>query len=336
MEATQHDLVLSKRPRRLRRSEGIRDLVQETHLRTGDLIVPLFVVEGTAQKQAIPKFPGIFRFSIDVLLKEAENLHKQGILAVALFPMMDASLKDSIGSMAQREDCILNRAIAALKRRLPNLLLISDVALDPYTSHGHDGIVNEKGEVLNDETVEYLVQMALLQARAGADFVAPSDMMDGRVRAMRDALDREGFSQVGILSYAAKFASKLYGPFREAVQSSLQFGDKKGYQLNPANRREALLEASLDENEGADLLLVKPALYYLDVLSALKAQSRVPVGAYHVSGEYAMVMAAHEQGVLDAPAVFWEALLSIKRAGADFIITYAYPQIAHYLAKNFT
>lgn len=309
----------------------MRALVQESHLLPSDFVIPLFVVEGVKQKQVIPGFPGVFRFSRDLLIKEAERLHAQGILAIALFPMVERALKDEKGSEAISQDNLMARAIADLKRELPDLLVIADVALDPYTTHGHDGIVNAQGEVLNDETVEQLVHMALVLAQVGVDIVAPSDMMDGRIGAIRKGLDGAGYAHVGILSYAAKYASALYGPFRSAVQSTLQFGDKRGYQLNPGNRREALLEGKLDEEEGADMLLVKPALFYLDVIAALKKETHIPVGAYLVSGEYAMVMAAHEQGHLDGPSVLHEALLAIKRAGADFIVTYALPQ----LAQNF-
>lgn len=266
--------------------------------------------------------PGINRLSIDLLLKEAELLHAQGIPAVALFPVIDPSLKDDQGSEGWNPESLVVRAIQALKRELPSLCVITDVALDPFTSHGHDGIIYE-GEVDNDLTLEALVKQATCYAEGGCDIVAPSDMMDGRVGVIRKALR----PQVGILSYTAKYASAFYGPFRNAIGSQLLSGDKKTYQMNPANRREAIREALLDEEEGADMLMVKPALPYLDVLLAIKEKTTLPVGAYHVSGEYAMVMAAAEKGFINAELTFYESLISIKRAGADFIFTYAASQV---------
>lgn len=267
--------------------------------------------------------PGVERFSIDLALLEAKALHEQGIEAIALFPHIDPSLRSSNAEEAWNEQGLLPCAIREIKSQIPSLCVIADVALDPFTSHGHDGLASESGEILNDETIDCLVQMALMQARAGVDFVAPSDMMDGRIGAIRTALDSEGYTDVGILAYSAKYATSLYGPFREAIGTKLQFGNKKTYQMDPANSREALLEAQLDEAEGADILMVKPATFYLDVLAKLRQKTERPLAAYHVSGEYAMVMAAHEKGWLDAPSVFREALLSIKRAGADLILTYA-------------
>lgn len=311
------------RLRRNRKSEAIRKMVQETTLQLSDLVAPFFVVEGVHQKIPITRMPGVERLSIDFLLKEASFLHEQGVQAVCLFPVIDSSLKSLDGSEAYNRSSLMARAIRLLKKELPNLCVMADVALDPFTTHGHDGLVDAAGNILNDETVEILEQMSLMQAEAGVDFVAPSDMMDGRVKAIRKALDKEGHSHTGILAYSAKYASSLYEPFREALNVTLQFGDKKTYQMNPANVREALLEAELDEIEGADILMVKPATFYLDVITKLKNQTNRPIAAYHVSGEYAMVMAAHQMGYLKASKVFYEALLATKRAGADLIFTYA-------------
>lgn len=318
---------LIKRPRRNRQSAAIRSLAEETRLAASDLIVPFFIIEGSQQREPIPSMPGIARVSIDLLVKEAENFHAQGIQAIALFPAIDPSLKDTEGSEAWNEKSLMVRAIQSLKKEVPSLCLITDIALDPFTNHCHDGIVNDRGEVDNDLTLVALVRQATCYAAAGSDIVAPSDMMDGRVGAIRKALDQEGLKQTGILSYTAKYASSFYGPFRNALQTKLAFGDKKTYQMNPANRREAIREALLDEEEGADMLMVKPALPYLDVLAAIKERTHLPVGAYHVSGEYAMIMAAHEKGFLNAQMALYESLISIKRAGADFIFTYAASQI---------
>lgn len=314
---------IATRLRRNRRSEAIRSLTQETRLCAADLIAPLFVIEGSQGRVPIASMPGIERLSIDLLVHKAASLHVQGIQAVALFPAIEPSLRSDEAQEAWNPNGLLPRAIQALKRELPSLCVIADVALDPYTTHGHDGLANEHGEILNDPTVDALVQMALVLAEAGADFVAPSDMMDGRVGRIRSALDDQEHTNVGILAYAAKYASALYAPFRDALQTRVAFGDKKTYQLNPANVREALLEAQLDEQEGADILMVKPALLYLDVIARLRAATLRPIAAYHVSGEYAMVMAAAQAGFLDAEKVFYESLLSIKRAGADMILTYA-------------
>lgn len=298
-------------------------MVQETDLNASDLIVPLFVVEGSRTSLPISSMPGIYRWSLDLLLKKVESLISAGIEAIALFPTIDLSLRSLSAEEAWNPNGLIPRAIQTLKERFPQLCIFSDVALDPYTSHGHDGIASETGEILNDETVECLIQMALVQAASGVDFIAPSDMMDGRIKAIREALDTNGHLNVGILSYSAKYASSLYAPFREAVNVNLQFGDKKSYQLNPANRREAILESLLDEQEGADMLMVKPALFYLDVIAALRKETHRPIAAYQVSGEYSMIMAAAQAGYLNAADVFSEALVSIKRAGADLILTYA-------------
>jgi len=324
-------LKILERPRRNRSSEALRSLVREHRLFPSDFVVPFFVKEGEGVKEQIFSMPGVYRFSLDRLIQELIPLHQQGICAVALFPVIDGKLKDEEGKEGWRENSLMVSAIRLLKKELPSLCLIADVALDPFTSHGHDGLLNDKGEVDNDRTVEALVRQALLYALAGADIVAPSDMMDGRVGVIRKGLDEKGFTQTAILSYAVKYASSLYSPFREALSSSPLLGDKKSYQMDPANRKEALREALLDEREGADLLMVKPATCYLDVIRLLQERCQLPVGAYHVSGEYAMVMAADAQGFLDAKEVFYEMLLSIKRAGADFIFSYAAPLLLSYL-----
>ncbi len=311
------------RPRRNRKSPAIRTLVQETRLLPCDFVVPLFIIEGEKRKEPIASMPGIDRLTIDLAIEEVIDLYQLGVRAVDLFPVIPKDLKDSSGSAALREDALLFRALTALKREIPEMCLMVDIALDPYTDHGHDGLVNSEGIILNDPTVEMLGRLSAMAAEAGADVVAPSDMMDGRVAHIRRSLDHAGYQDVSILSYAAKYASSFYGPFREALQSAPKFGDKKSYQMDPANVREALRECALDEAEGADMLLIKPALAYLDIIAKVKAQTNLPLGAYHVSGEYAMVMAAHERGWLNAPKVFQESLTAIKRAGADFILTYA-------------
>lgn len=316
-----------RRPRRNRKDEAIRSLTQEHYLMAQDLVVPFFLIQGTQKKEPIPSMPHIFKMSKDVALKEAESLHKKGIQSIALFPIYPADLKDKIGSLALDPNGIIPETLSFFKKEIPSLGLIADVALDPYTSHGHDGLVDHNLQILNDETVEVLAKAAVLYAQAGADFVAPSDMMDGRVEQIRMTLDKQGLTQSGIISYTAKYASSLYGPFRETLGSTLQFGSKKSYQMNPANVREALLEASLDEAEGADALMVKPAGFYLDVIAKIKERTHLPVCAYQVSGEYAMIRAGEEKGFLQAEQVFYESLLSIKRAGADFIFTYAAPFI---------
>lgn len=318
---------LQRRPRRNRQTAAIRGLVQETRLHPSQLVSPLFIVEGQAQKQVIASMPGVFRYSLDLLMQEVRQLYQLGIRAVDLFCYVPAEKKDAHGSEAIQSNNLLQQAIRLLKQELPDICVMVDIALDPFTTHGHDGVLNAHGMVDNDATLQILAQMSVLAAEAGADIVAPSDMMDGRVGYIRKALDQEGFQSVGILSYAAKYASAFYGPFREALNSAPKFGDKKHYQMNPANVREALMECQLDELEGADMLLIKPALPYLDVIAKVREMTTIPVGAYHVSGEYAMVMAAAQQGWLDAPRVFEECLLSIKRAGADFILTYAARQV---------
>lgn len=322
--------VLIRRPRRNRLTSAIRGLVQETHLHPSQLIAPLFVMEGANCKQPIATMPGTFRFTVDRLIEEAQSLFHMGIRAIDIFCIVPIENRDASGSEAVRPGNLMQRAIRELKREVPELCVMVDIALDPFTDHGHDGVVNERGEIDNDLTLPILAAMSLLAAEAGADIVAPSDMMDGRVACIRSALDQAGFIQTGILSYAAKYASAFYGPFREALYSAPKFGDKKTYQMNPANRREALLECQLDEWEGADLLLIKPALPYLDIIAKVREATNLPIGAYHVSGEYAMVIAAAQNGWLDATRVFEECLLSIKRAGADFILTYAARRMAEH------
>lgn len=330
MNTSLSDHYLLKRPRRNRKSPAIRGLIQETQLSCSDLVMPFFVWE-KEHSEEIPSFPGIKRYSLKDMLQEAATYHALGIQAVLLFPVIDKKEKDTEGSIALKEEGVIPKAIALLKKELPSLCVMADIALDPYTSHGHDGLASTDGKILNDETVEVLAKIALIYAQMGIDYVAPSDMMDGRVKAIRSQLDLHGFHETGIISYTAKYASSLYGPFRDTLGSHLGFGDKKTYQMNPANSREALLEAKLDEEEGADILMVKPALFYLDVLSKIRQSTHLPLAAYHVSGEYAMVMAAHEKGYLDAAKTFYEALLCIKRAGADFIISYAIKQVIDYI-----
>ncbi|MDA0266228.1 MAG: porphobilinogen synthase [Cyanobacteria bacterium] len=309
------------RPRRLRRTDALRRMVRETVLTVDDLIYPLFVMEGEGLWEEVPSMPDCFRYSLDLLLDEVKVVHDLGIGAIALFPLIPHHLKDNAGTESYNPDGLIPRAVRAIKQAVPQILVITDVALDPYSSEGHDGIVNT-GQILNDETVAVLVKQALVQAEAGADFVAPSDMMDGRVGAIRRALDAEGWINVGILAYSAKYASAYYGPFRDALESAPKFGDKKTYQMDAANAREALKEMNLDIAEGADIVMVKPALAYLDVIFRIKQHTNLPVAAYNVSGEYAMVKAAAAQGWIDERTVMLETLTSMKRAGADVILTY--------------
>jgi porphobilinogen synthase len=309
------------RPRRNRSREALRRLVRETRLSCDDLVLPLFVQEGEARRTPIASMPGHARLSIDLLVETAHEAASLGLPGVALFPVLPDELKDPRGSAATKPDGLLQRAIRALKAAEPSLLVISDVALDPYSSDGHDGVVID-GRIDNDETLPLLAAMAVSQAEAGADVVAPSDMMDGRVRAIREALDTAGFSDVAIGSYCTKYASAFYGPFREALDSAPRSGDKKTYQMDPANAREALRELALDEAEGADWVMVKPGLVYADVIRLVREHTSLPVAAYHVSGEYAMLRAAAERGWLDYDACLLEALTSLKRAGADILFSY--------------
>ncbi|MEC8306258.1 MAG: porphobilinogen synthase [Chlamydiota bacterium] len=316
-----------KRLRRNRKSEAIRAICCENRLHRRDLVLPLFVTDRLMREGEVPGLPGVFRQSIEGVVRSAVRWHNEGISAIILFPDIDPSLKTACGSAACVEDSLVVQAIYAIKERVPNLCVMADVALDPYTTHGHDGLLDGSGEVDNDRTVAVLVEQALLYSRAGCDVVAPSDMMDGRVGAIRSALDSEGYVAVSILAYSAKYASLFYGPFRGAVGSHVAGIDKSSYQLPVSNRREAINEALIDEEEGADLLLVKPAAYYLDVLSEIKGVSRCPVGAYQVSGEYAMLMAADKAGFFRGKEALYESLLCIKRAGADFIVTYGAPTL---------
>ena len=307
------------RMRRLRRTEGIRRLVRETHLSADDLILPLFVVPGSKVRRPVGSMPGVVQASVDELLRDATDAARVGVPAVLLFGLPES--KDERGSEGYADDGVVQQAVRALKRELPELVVITDVCLCEYTSHGHCGVLRD-GAVANDETLELLARQAASHARAGADVVAPSDMMDGRIGVIRDVLDAEGHGETAILSYAAKFASAFYGPFREAADSAPQFGDRRGYQMDPANGREALREVLLDIDEGADAVMVKPALPYLDVVRAVKDATGYPVCAYHVSGEYASILAAAERGWLDGARAMREALTSIRRAGADMIVTY--------------
>ncbi len=340
MADADHNLVRRpRRPRRLRRDAATRALLQETRVTVDDLIWPLFVKDGEGDAEAVPSMPGVLRHTIAGLVDECREANAAGIKAVALFPVTLAELKNDSGTEALNPDCLVLRAVRELKKTLPELLVITDVALDPYTTHGHDGVLNAEGtDVDNDATVALLAKMAVAQAEAGVDWVAPSDMMDGRVGAIRAALDAAGHTGVSILAYSAKYASAFYGPFRDAVGSQSAAGaaylDKRTYQLNPANSRESMVEAALDIEEGADILMVKPAGAYLDILCRLRQLTDLPLAAYQVSGEYAQIHAAAERGWLDLAATRDESLLAIKRAGADLILTYFAKEIALEIAKS--
>lgn len=312
---------MQRRPRRNRKSAAIREMVEETSLSVKDLIYPLFLVDGTQKKIEVNSMPGIFRFSIDTMLSEIESCLKLGIKAFDVFPAYQESLKDPNASESFNPDTFYLKALREIKKQFPEVCLMSDVAMDPYSSDGHDGLVKD-GKILNDETLVILGRMSLAQADAGVDILGPSDMMDGRVGYIRDLLDDNGFTDTSIMSYTAKYASAFYGPFRDALDSAPKFGDKKTYQMNPANIQEALIEADLDINEGADFLMVKPALSYLDVIRLLHDNYPLPIAAYNVSGEYSMIKAASEKGWLDGERAMLEVLLSIKRAGAKVILTY--------------
>ena len=312
------------RMRRMRHDDFSRRLMRETRLSSDDLIYPVFVLEGEQQREAVPSMPGVERLSIDLLLREAAEIQALGIPAMALFPVTPASAKSEDAREAYNSDGLAQRAVRALKQAVPGLGVITDVALDPFTTHGQDGLIDDSGYVLNDETVDVLVKQALSHAEAGADIVAPSDMMDGRIGAVRAALEQAGYRNTRILAYAAKYASSFYGPFRDAVGSAanLAGGDKYSYQMDPANSDEALHEVALDLEEGADMVMVKPGMPYLDIVRRIKDEFGVPTFAYQVSGEYAMLKAAAQNGWLNEQAVVLESLLSIKRAGADAILTY--------------
>ena len=309
------------RPRRNRSSAAIRTMVEENRLSVKDLLFPLFVMDGAATKTEIKSMPGIYRYTTDLLLKEIEECLNLGITSYALFPQVAEDRKDTLATESHRKGSLYLEAIHAVTSRFPEISMLTDVAMDPYSSDGHDGIV-KNGEILNDETLEVLAKMAVAQAQAGSKLIGPSDMMDGRVGYLRESLDDAGFTNVGIMAYSAKYASAFYGPFRDALESAPKFGDKKTYQMNPANSREALREAELDELEGADFLMVKPALAYLDIISLLRENTNLPIAAYNVSGEYAMVKAAAANGWIDGEKAMLECLLSMKRAGAQVILTY--------------
>jgi len=309
-----------QRPRRNRKSAVIRDMIQETRLDASNLIFPLFIVDGQNQKTEVKSMPGIYRYSIDNLLKEVESCLKLGLRSFDLFPNIEESLKDKYATESYRDGSLYLRAIAAVKKNFPEACIVTDVAMDPYSRDGHDGIV-ENGEILNDETLEVLGKMALAHAQSGADIIAPSDMMDGRIGYIRELLDHNGFTNVSLMSYTAKYASAYYGPFRDALGSAPKHGDKKTYQMNPANAKEALIEAQLDAQEGADFLMVKPGLPYLDIVKLLADNFDLPIAVYNVSGEYAMLKAAIQNGWLDERVIL-ETLLSFRRAGATAILSY--------------
>lgn len=313
--------MLTYRPRRNRKSKIVRNMIRETHLTKDKLIYPLFLVDGKNQKIEIPSMPNIYRWSVDILLSEIEACVKLGIHSFVLFPAVEESLKNSEGTYSYDESNFYLEAIRTVKKRFPEVMIMTDVALDPYSSDGHDGIVKD-GKILNDETLAVLGKMSVAQAAAGADIIGPSDMMDGRVGFIREELDEHGFQEVSIMSYTAKYASHFYGPFRDALDSAPKAGDKKTYQMNYQNRSEALLEAELDVQEGADFLMVKPALSYLDIIQSLKNNYLLPIAAYNVSGEYSMIKAADAMGWLNGTEVMLETLTSIHRAGADVILTY--------------
>lgn len=312
---------MNRRPRRNRKSEVVRNLVEETTLSVNDLIFPLFLIPGEKKKVEVDSMPGIYRFSIDKMLEEIESCMKLGVKSFDVFPAYPEELKDPVASESYNPETFYLKGLREIKKYFPELCLMSDVAMDPYSSDGHDGLV-QNGKILNDETLAILSKMALAQADAGVDILGPSDMMDGRVGYLRDELDENGFTETSIMSYTAKYASAFYGPFRDALDSAPKFGDKKTYQMNPANSQEALIEADLDIEEGADFLMVKPALAYLDIIKLLNENYPLPIAAYNVSGEYSMIKASAQKGWLDNDRAMLESLLSIKRSGAKIILTY--------------
>lgn len=313
--------MITHRPRRNRKSEVIRNMIQENTVSVNDFIFPLFLIEGKNKTTEVNSMPGIFRFSPDLILKEIESCMKLGIKAFDVFPSINDKLKDKRATESLNKNGLYLKTLTQIKKEFPEACIMTDVAMDPYSSDGHDGLV-EKGEIVNDKTLAILAKMAVAQADCGIDIIGPSDMMDGRVGVIREALDKAGHTNVSIMSYTAKYASAFYGPFRDALDSAPKFGDKKTYQMNPANSKEALIEAQLDTNEGADFLMVKPALSYLDIIKDLSTNFELPIAAYNVSGEYAMVKAAAAKGWIDGDRVSEEILLSIKRAGASIILTY--------------
>ena len=312
---------MNQRPRRNRKTSAVREMVAETHLKKEDLIYPLFIIDGVNKKKSIHSMPNCYRWSLDLLLNEIESCGKLGLSNFVLFPSVENNLKDKKATYSYHPKNFYLKAIKEIKKEFPDFSLMSDVAMDPYSSDGHDGLVI-KGGIDNDKSIPILCEMALAQANAGIDIIGPSDMMDGRVGAIRDTLDENNFINTSIMSYTAKYASAFYGPFRDALNSEPKHGDKKTYQMDPRNRTESLVEAELDEIEGADILMIKPALSYLDVIQTLKKNSNLPISAYNVSGEYAMIHAAAEKGWLDYDNTYLEVLTSIKRAGADIILTY--------------
>lgn len=312
---------MNQRPRRNRKTSAVREMVAETHLKKEDLIYPLFLIDGDNQKKSIHSMPNCYRWSLDLLLNEIESCGKLGLSNFVLFPSVENNFKDKKATYSYHPKNFYLKAIKEIKKEFPDFSLMSDVAMDPYSSDGHDGLV-KNGEIDNDESIPILCEMALAQANAGIDIIGPSDMMDGRVGAIRETLDENNFINTSIMSYTAKYASAFYGPFRDALNSEPKHGDKKTYQMDPRNKTESLVEAELDEIEGADILMIKPALSYLDVIQTLKKNSNLPISAYNVSGEYAMIHAAAEKGWLDYDNTYLEVLTSIKRAGADIILTY--------------
>jgi porphobilinogen synthase len=324
---------MTRRNRILRKSGSIRSIVQETSISANDFIVPVFVTEGKGIKEEISSMPDYFRYSLDQAINELKTCYAMGIKSALLFVKVPNNLKDNTGNEALNEEGLMQRSIRKIKETLPDMVLMTDVALDPYSSFGHDGIV-EGDEIINDKSVELLARMSVSHAKSGADFVAPSNMMDGRVKAIREALEREGLHNTGIMSYAAKYASCFYGPFRDALESSPGFGDKKTYQMNPANHIEAIKEVLADVDEGADIVMVKPAHTYLDIIREVKNTVNIPVSAYHVSGEYAMIKAAARAGFINEEQAIIEVLTSIKRAGADIMATYFAKQAVELIQKN--
>jgi porphobilinogen synthase len=321
-----------RRNRILRQSASVRSLVQETTLQANDFIVPVFITEGNNIQEEISTMPGYYRYSLDLAVEELKSCYAMGLRCALVFVKVPDALKDNTGKEALNDDGLMQRSVRTIKAAIPEMVVMTDVALDPYSSYGHDGIV-ENQQIVNDKTVEVLAKMSVSHARAGADFMAPSDMMDGRIKAIREALEKAGFHNTGIMSYAAKYASCFYGPFRDALNSAPGFGDKKTYQMNPANRMEAIKEVMIDVEEGADIIMVKPAHAYLDIIREVKNQIHLPVSAYHVSGEYAMIKAAAKAGYLNEEQAIVEVLTGIKRAGADLIATYFAKQVMEIIKK---
>jgi porphobilinogen synthase len=326
-------MKLTQRPRRNRKSEALRQMIAETELRPAQLVLPLFLCEGKGERQTIQSMPGIYRMSPDLILKEVTEAVSLGVKTFDIFPALPDAKKDQTGTESLNHYGLVPTTLMMIREKFPEVTLITDVALDPYSSDGHDGVVRN-GKIVNDETVELLAKMSVLHARSGADIVSPSDMMDGRVGAIRESLDGEGFTDTGILSYSVKYASSFYGPFREALDSAPKFGDKKTYQMDFRNTREALREVELDVEEGADIVMVKPALSYLDIIAKVKAHTHIPVAAYNVSGEYSLIKMGAKAGLIDETRAMVETLFSIRRAGADVIFTYFALPMAKWLIDN--